>query len=171
MSEFLNISEKSDEEVVDTTQQYLTFLLGDDIYGVDILRVQEVRGWTKVREIPNTPEYVKGVLDLRGTIVPIIDLRARLSIEEAEYTPITVVIVLAIEVNDEQYVIGIVVDTVSDVLDVVKSEIKKAPNFGSKVETKFINGMVMADAGMVVLMDIDKMLNPDELSTLQNMAD
>lgn len=171
MSEFLNISEKSDEEVVDTIQQYLTFLLGDDIYGVDILRVQEVRGWTKVREIPNTPEYVKGVLDLRGTIVPIIDLRARLSLEEAEYTPITVVIVLAIEVNDEQYVIGIVVDTVSDVLDVVKSEIKKAPNFGSKVETKFINGMVMADAGMVVLMDIDKMLNPDELSALQDMAD
>ena len=171
MSEFLNISEKSDEEVVDTIQQYLTFLLGDDIYGVDILRVQEVRGWTKVREIPNTPEYVKGVLDLRGTIVPIIDLRVRLSIEEVEYTPITVVIVLAIEVNDEQYVIGIVVDTVSDVLDVVKSEIKKAPNFGSKVETKFINGMVMADAGMVVLMDIDKMLNPDELSALQDMAD
>ena len=171
MSEFLNISEKSDEEAVDTIQQYLTFLLGDDIYGVDILRVQEVRGWTKVREIPNTPEYVKGVLDLRGTIVPIIDLRVRLSIEEVEYTPITVVIVLAIDVNDEQYVIGIVVDTVSDVLDVVKSEIKKAPNFGSKVETKFINGMVMADAGMVVLMDIDKMLNPDELSALQDMAD
>lgn len=171
MSEFLNISDKSTKEAVDTVQQYLTFLLGDDIYGVDILRVQEVRGWTKVREIPNTPEYVKGVLDLRGTIVPIIDLRTRLSIEAVEYTPITVVIVLSIEVGDEKYVIGIVVDTVSDVLDVVKSEIKKAPNFGAKVETRFIDGMVMADAGMVVLMDIDKMLNPDELSALQDMAD
>ena len=171
MSEFLNITNKSDEKAVDVAQQYLTFLLGDDIYGVDILRVQEVRGWTKVREIPNTPEYVKGVLDLRGTIVPILDLRTRLSIEAVEYTPITVVIVLAIEVKDEQYIIGVVVDTVSDVLDVVKSEIKKAPNFGSKVETKFINGMVMADAGMVVLMDIDKMLNPDELSALQELAD
>ncbi len=171
MSEFLNISDKSTKEAVDTVQQYLTFLLGDDIYGVDILRVQEVRGWTKVREIPNTPKYVKGVLDLRGTIVPIIDLRTRLSIEAVEYTPITVVIVLSIEVGDEKYVIGIVVDTVSDVLDVVKSEIKKAPNFGTKVETRFIDGMVMADAGMVVLMDIDKMLNPDELSALQDMAD
>jgi purine-binding chemotaxis protein CheW len=171
MSEFLNITDKSVEKTVDTAQQYLTFLLGEDIYGVDILRVQEVRGWTKVREIPNTPEYVKGVLDLRGTIVPIIDLRARLSIETVEYTPITVVIVLAIEIDDEKYVIGIVVDTVSDVLDVVKSEIKKAPSFGTKVETKFIDGMVMADAGMVVLMDIDKMLNPDELSALQHMAD
>jgi len=171
MSEFLNITNKTDEESVDVSQQYLTFLLGEDIYGVDILRVQEVRGWTKVREIPNTPEYVKGVLDLRGTIVPIIDLRTRLSIEEVEYTPITVVIVLAIEIGNEKYVIGIVVDTVSDVLDVVKSEIKKAPNFGTKVETKFIDGMVMADAGMVVLMNIDKMLNPDELHALKDMAD
>jgi len=171
MSEFLNITDKSDKEIVDTAQQYLTFLLGDDIYGVDILRVQEVRGWTKVREIPNTPKYVKGVLDLRGTIVPIIDLRIRLSIEAVEYTPITVVIVLAIEVNDEKYVIGIVVDTVSDVLDVVKSDIKKAPNFGTKVETKFIDGMVMAEAGMVVLMNIDKMLNPEELHALKDIAD
>jgi len=171
MSEFLNITDKSDKEIVDTAQQYLTFLLGDDIYGVDILRVQEVRGWTKVREIPNTPKYVKGVLDLRGTIVPIIDLRIRLSIEAVEYTPITVVIVLAIEVDDEKYVIGIVVDTVSDVLDVVKSDIKKAPNFGTKVETKFIDGMVMAEAGMVVLMNIDKMLNPEELHALKDIAD
>ena len=171
MSEFLNITDKSDEKTTDVTQQYLTFLLGEDIYGVDILRVQEVRGWTKVREIPNTPEYVKGVLDLRGTIVPIIDLRTRLSIEAVEYTPITVVIVLAIEVENEKYIVGVVVDTVSDVLDVVKSEIKKAPNFGTKVETKFIDGMVMADAGMVVLMDIDKMLNPDELHALKDMAE
>lgn len=171
MSEFLNIDSRSEKETIETPQQYLTFLLGDDIYGVDILRVQEVRGWTKVREIPNTPGYVKGVLDLRGTIVPIVDLRTRLSIENVEYTPITVVIVLSIEVEDESYVIGIVVDTVSDVLDVKKDEIKKAPNFGTKVETKFIEGMVMAEAGMVVLMNIDKLLNPDELSALQEMAD
>ena len=171
MSEFLNINNKQGEETVNTHQQYLTFLLGDDIYGVDILRVQEVRGWTKVREIPNTPEYVKGVLDLRGTIVPIIDLRMRLSIEEVEYTPITVVIVLAIEVGDENYVVGVVVDTVSDVLDVDEANIKKAPNFGTHIETKFIEGMVMADAGMVVLMNIDKMLNPEELSALQDMAE
>lgn len=171
MSEFLSINSTSTDEPVDTDQQYLTFLLGDDIYGVDILRVQEVRGWTPVREIPNTPEYVKGVLDLRGTIVPIVDLRMRLSIEKVEYTPITVVIVLSIELEKDNYIIGIVVDTVSDVLDVNKSDIKKAPNFGTKVETKFIDGMVMADAGMVVLMNIDKMLNPDELSALQDMAE
>lgn len=171
MSEFLNFNNMSAEETVDSNQQYLTFLLGDDIYGVDILRVQEVRGWTPVREIPNTPGYVKGVLDLRGTIVPIVDLRMRLSIEKVEYTPITVVIVLSIEVEKDNYVIGIVVDTVSDVLDVKKSDIKKAPNFGTKVETKFIDGMVMADAGMVVLVNIDKMLNPDELSALQDMTE
>ncbi len=171
MSEFLNINSKSAEASIEMPQQYLTFLLGEDIYGVDILRVQEVRGWTKVREIPNTPEYVKGVLDLRGTIVPILDLRARLSLKSVEYTPITVVIVLLIEVGDEQYIIGIVVDTVSDVLDVLKQDIKKAPNFGTKVETRFIEGMVMADAGMVVLMDIDKMLNPEELHAIKDMAD
>ena len=171
MSEFLNINSKSAKASIEMPQQYLTFLLGEDIYGVDILRVQEVRGWTKVREIPNTPEYVKGVLDLRGTIVPILDLRARLSLKSVEYTPITVVIVLLIEVGDEQYIIGIVVDTVSDVLDVLKQDIKKAPNFGTKVETRFIEGMVMADAGMVVLMDIDKMLNPEELHAIKDMTD
>jgi len=171
MSEFLNISDSSADKDVVSHQQYLTFLLGDDIYGVDILRVQEVRGWTKVREIPNTPVYVKGVLDLRGTIVPIIDLRVRLSLEEVEYTPITVVIVLSIEVKDDNYVIGIVVDTVSDVLDVELTDIKKAPNFGTRVETKFISGMVMSDSNMVVLMNIDKMLNPDELSALKEMSE
>ena len=171
MSEFLNISDSSADKDVVSHQQYLTFLLGDDIYGVDILRVQEVRGWTKVREIPNTPAYVKGVLDLRGTIVPIIDLRVRLSLEEVEYTPITVVIVLSIEVKDDNYVIGIVVDTVSDVLDVELTDIKKAPNFGTRVETKFISGMVMSDSNMVVLMNIDKMLNPDELSALKEMSE
>jgi len=171
MSEFLKINDNVADKEVQSHQQFLTFLLGDDIYGVDILRVQEVRGWTKVREIPNTPDYVKGVLDLRGTIVPIIDLRVRLSLEEVEYTAITVVIVLSIKVNDENYVIGIVVDTVSDVLDVIQSDIKKAPNFGTKVETKFIDGMVMAEAGMVVLMNIDKMLNPDELTALKDISE
>ncbi|MDH5392534.1 MAG: chemotaxis protein CheW [Gammaproteobacteria bacterium] len=171
MSEFLNINEKVSSETVARHLQYLTFLLGEDIYGVDILRVQEVRGWTKVRKIPNTPEYVKGVLDLRGTIVPILDLRMRLSLDKVEYSPITVVIVLAIEVGENKYTIGVVVDTVSDVLDVVKSEIKQSPDFGSKVETKFVEGMVMTESGMVVLMDIDKMLNPEELSALKHIAD
>lgn len=171
MSEFLNINANVTAKEASSRHQYLTFLLGDNIYGVDILRVQEVRGWTKVREIPNTPRYVKGVLDLRGTIVPIIDLRVRLSLEEVEYTPITVVIVLSIEVKGENYVIGIVVDTVSDVLDVELTDIKKAPNFGSSVETKFISGMVMSESGMIVLMNIDKMLNPDELSALKEMSE
>lgn len=171
MSEFLKINDSvADKEVV-SHQQYLTFLLGDDIYGVDILRVQEVRGWTKVREIPNTPDYVKGVLDLRGTIVPIVDLRARLALEQVEYSTITVVIVLSVEVKEENYVIGIVVDTVSDVLDVVQTDIKKAPNFGTRVETKFISGMVMTESEMIVLMDIDKMLNPDELSALKEISE
>lgn len=171
MSEFLNINASVTAKEVVSRQQYLTFLLGDNIYGVDILRVQEVRGWTKVREIPNTPGYVKGVLDLRGTIVPIVDLRTRLSLAEVEYTPITVVIVLSITVKGENYVIGIVVDTVSDVLDVELTNIKKAPNFGSNVETKFISGMVMSESGMIVLMDIDKMLNPDELSALKDISE
>ncbi|MDH5256581.1 MAG: chemotaxis protein CheW [Gammaproteobacteria bacterium] len=171
MSEFLKINDSVTEKEIVNHHQYLTFLLGDDIYGVDILRVQEVRGWTKVRKIPNTPDYVKGVLDLRGTIVPIVDLRVRLSLEQVEYSTITVVIVLSVEVKNENYVIGIVVDTVSDVLDVVETDIKKAPNFGTRVETKFISGMVMTDSGMIVLMDIDKMLNPDELTALKEISE
>ena len=150
--------------------QFLSFTLGDEDYGVNILRVQEIRGWEEVREIPKTPDYIKGVLNLRSTVVPIIDLRIRFGFEKVEYKATTVIIVLAVEKDDGSHVMGVVVDAVSDVLNIEPDNIKDAPNFGAKVNTKFMNGMVMVNERMVILLNVDKLLEQDELSAIENMS-
>ena len=150
--------------------QFLSFSLGDDDYGVDILRVQEIRGWEEVRSIPHTPDYIKGVLDLRNIVVPIVDLRVRFLQENVDYNATTVIIVLSVECGEHKSTIGIVVDTVSDVLDVKRKSIKQAPNFGSKIDTRYINGMVSVDERMVILLDTDKLLNPEEMSEIEKIS-
>lgn len=158
-------SPPADEKSGEQTEggQYLSFTLGGEDYGVDILKVQEIRGWETVRPLPDTPDFVKGVLDLRGVIVPIIDLRNRFHLAECEYTPTTVIIVLAVEHETERRIMGAVVDGVSDVLDVGGKEIRAAPNLGTNINTRYIKGMVTLDERMVILLDVDKLLNPQEL--------
>ena len=150
--------------------QFLSFTLGDEDYGVNILRVQEIRGWEEVREIPKTPDYIKGVLNLRSTVVPIIDLRIRFGFETVEYKATTVIIVLSVEKEDGSHVMGVVVDAVSDVLNIDPDNIKDAPNFGAKVNTKFMNGMVMVNERMVILLNVDRLLEQDELAAIENMS-
>jgi len=142
--------------------QYLTFDLAGEMYGVEILRVQEIRGWETVRDIPNTPDYIKGALNLRGEIVPIIDLRVRFSMENIEYTPVTVVIVLCVETEQGSSIMGIVADAVSDVLDVNLNDIKDKPNLGVKIDTQFIRGMYVTKDNMIMLLNVDKLLNPEQ---------
>ena len=161
-----NDSINSDEDQT----QFLSFTLGNEEYGVNILRVQEIRGWETVREIPNTPDYIKGVLNLRNTVVPIVDLRIRFSLENFEYKPTTVIIVLSVEKDDGTHVMGVVVDAVSDVLHIEPGTIKDAPNFGAKINTKYMSGMVMVDEHMVILLDSDKLLDQDELAALESMS-
>ena len=154
-----------------TGNQYLTFVLGEESYGVDILRVQEIKGWTPVTRIPNAPDYLRGVLNLRGTIVPIIDLRMRFNMEHVEYTPITVVIVLSVRSEAGERIIGIVVDAVSDVLSVDPAEIRPTPDFGGTVSTEYINGLATVGEQMVMLLDIDKMLTEREINSLTAAAE
>ena len=151
-------------------EQFLTFQLADEEYGVEILKVQEIRGWEAVRIIPNTPAFVKGVLNLRGSVVPIIDLRERFSLEHCDYSPKTVVIVLCVEHGASQFVMGIVADAVSDVLDINLEDIKKAPNFGSKIDTRYMRGMHVYKKKMIMLLDVDKLLNPDEVEGIDNLV-
>ncbi|WP_010086949.1 chemotaxis protein CheW [Candidatus Endoriftia persephone] len=160
-------SEAGSTEVAQSVSgQYLSFTLGGEHYGVDILRVQEIKGWEEVRALPDTPEYVKGVLDLRGAIVPIIDLRARFKLEKIEYTPTTVIIVLSIEQGEGSNIVGVVVDGVSDVLDISDSLTRSAPDLGAHINTRFITGMVSEGERMVVLLDVDKLFSPDDLGVL-----
>ena len=148
--------------------QYLTFTLGDEDYGIDILKVQEIRGWEEVRPLPDTPDYVKGVLDLRGVIVPIIDMRLRFHLDAAEYTATTVTIILNVHIRGESHVIGIVVDSVSDVLDMHEHAIKEAPSLGKKIDTRYLFGMVSIEHRVVLLLDADNLLDPDELLSLDS---
>jgi purine-binding chemotaxis protein CheW len=145
----------------DSTKQMLTFVLGDETYGVDILRVQEIRGWQPVTRIPQSPCHVLGVLNLRGSIVPIVDLRMRLAFERAEYTAVTVIIVLSIFSAHGRRDVGVVVDAVSDVVNVSTSDVKPAPDLGSQASIEYIQGLATIADRMVMLLDIDRLISAD----------
>ncbi len=145
-------------------EQFLTFELAGEAYGVEILKVQEIRGWEPVRNIPNTPDFIKGALNLRGSIVPIIDLRERFGMEKTEYSPVTVVIVLCVENTQGSNVMGIVADAVSDVLEIKLDEIKQSPKLGSKIDTRYMRGMFVGNKQMVMLLDSDKLLDSEEFA-------
>ncbi|OQW79561.1 MAG: chemotaxis protein CheW [Proteobacteria bacterium ST_bin11] len=166
MSEIIELSsaDQQDAKRLDTSLQFLSFTLGHEEYGVDILRVQEIRSWEPVSRIPNVPAYEKGVVNLRGAIVPIIDLRERFQLGHSGYSPLTVVVVLQARMADKTRIIGVVVDSVSDVVDVNKKNIQGSPNFGAKVSTEFINGLVSVNGRMVMLLDVDKLLKLDGMN-------
>ena len=157
-------TEQTEEKQLENQVQFLSFALGDEEYGVDILRVQEIRSWEPVSRIPNVPSYEKGVVNLRGAIVPIVDLRERFGLGHLEYTPLTVVVVLqSITETGQNRIMGVVVDSVSDVVDVDKKMIQDAPNFGTKVSTEFIYGLASVNERMVMLLDVNKLLKLDDL--------
>jgi len=155
----------------DDSQQFLTFILAGEEYGVDILRVQEIKGWDTVTQIPNTPDYIRGVINLRGTIVPIIDMRIRFQLDEMEYGPTTVVIVLKVNSDDKSRTMGVVVDNVSDVYNMPEEDIKATPDFGTAVDTRFVKGLATVNEKMVIVLDIDHMLNSKELTELDSAAE
>lgn len=138
--------------------QYLTFSLNHDEYGVDILKVQEIRSWEPVSRIPNVPRYEKGVINLRGAIVPIIDLRERFELESLDHTAVTAVIVLQTERNGKLRSMGIVVDSVSNVVDVETAAIQDSPDFGARVNTQFIHGLAGSNERMIMLLNVDKLM-------------
>lgn len=148
-------------EGANRSNQVLTFILGMETYGVDILLVQEIRGWSQVTRIPQTPPHVLGVLNLRGSIVPIVDLRMRFRLERAEYTAVTVIIVLSVETSSGRRDLGVVVDGVSDVIDIKAVDLKPAPDLGSQVSTEFIQGLMTVGENMVMLLDIDRLVGGD----------
>jgi purine-binding chemotaxis protein CheW len=145
--------------------EVLVFALGGEEYGVDILKVQEIRGYNQVTRIANVPAFVKGVTNLRGSIVPIIDARIKFGLEDAPYDQHTVVIVLNVGVR----VVGVVVDSVSDVLTLTPEQIKPAPDFGVAVSADHILGLGSIDERMLILVDIEKMMSSDELALVDSV--
>lgn len=156
-----------DESVNDaTTDQYLTFSLAGEEYGVDILNVQEVKVWTKVTVLPNTPDFIKGVLNLRGTIVPIIDLRSRFRMPAVDYSATTVIVILKLKIDSRERIIGLVVDAVSDVLDIPRSAQKSVDSFETSSRTEAITGIAAINNKMVIMLDTARLLNSKDLQSV-----
>lgn len=147
--------------------KYLTFGLAEEEYGLEILRVREIIGMMDITAVPRTPEFVKGVINLRGKVIPIVDLRLKFNMEEAEHTEETCIIV----VNVDEVDMGIIVDKVLEVLDINEEEIEDAPAFGSSVDTDFIRGMGKAEGKVTILLDISKVLGSEDLAAVQAVAD
>ena len=149
------------------TREVLVFVLGKEEYGVDILKVQEIRGYEKVTPIPSAPDYLKGVVNLRGVIVPVIDMRVKFRMPDVRYDSFTVVVILRIGGR----VIGLVVDGVSDVVGFAESEVKPAPQLGSLVDGSFLDGVATQDERMVLLVDIEKLLSSGDLNLLREVTE
>lgn len=139
--------------------QYLTFMMDNEEYGIEILSVQEIRGWEPMTEIPNTPDYVKGVINLRGTVVPVIDLRLRFKLPKIEYSEVTVVVIVKVLIDGHEKIMGVVVDAVSDVYSLNKDEAAQTPAVGDMANKEFIDGLINVGDKMVVLLDLDKVLD------------
>lgn len=142
--------------------QYLTFLLDGGEYAVDILRVQEIKGYSAITPIPNTPPHLRGVMNLRGNVVPVIDLRMRLGMEPAQYGQFTVIVLVTVGTR----VHGMIVDAVSDVLHLAPSAIEPAPELGSSVDTSFINGMAKPQGRLIILLNVDRVVGTDAAAHL-----
>ena len=146
--------------------EYLTFVLGSEEYGLEILKVQEIRGFDAVTQIANTPSFIKGVVNLRGKIVPIVDLRIKFNLGKVEYNEFTVVIIL----NLRGRVVGIVVDGVSDVMDLNESHIREVPDLVSNIDTQYILGLASIDERMLILVDIERLMNSQEMELMDSMS-
>ncbi len=147
--------------------KYLTFVLGEESYGLEILKVREIIGVMEITSVPQSPEFIKGVINLRGKVIPVIDLRLKFGMEEIDPTEETCIIV--VDIQGAQ--MGILVDTVSEVLDIAANQIEASPSFGSRVNTEFILGMGKSKGEVKILLDIDRVLSPEELLRLADMGE
>lgn len=148
-------------------RELLTFVLGSESYGLDILKVQEIRGYEAPTRIANTPDFIKGVINLRGNIVPIVDLRVKLSLGEAKFEASTVVIIL----NVLGRVVGVVVDGVSDVIALQPDAIKPAPEFGAVLDTQYILGLANVDGRLLIIIDIEKLMGSRDMALVAEAAE
>ena len=162
----LNQETSTGSQVAAADNEFLIFTLGKEEYGIDILRVQEIRGYDAVTTIANTPEFIKGVINLRGIIVPIVDMRIKFNLNSVEYNQFTVVIIL----NLASRVVGMVVDGVSDVITLMPEQIKASPEFSASLDTRYIKGLGAVDSRMIILMDIEKLMSSRDMDLVEMAA-
>lgn len=156
-------------EDVATTMQYLTFRLGGEQFAVDVVKAQEVLDYVVPTRVPQTPAYMLGVINLRGSVVPVIDLRQKFSMPEAQQTRDTCIIVMEVEVDGETIVVGLLVDSVLEVLDLVAESLEPPPRIGTGLKTDFIRGMGSLGEAFLIVLDIDRIFSSDELMSIEEI--
>jgi purine-binding chemotaxis protein CheW len=161
MNELKNKSAKKDIEG-EKKAQYVTFTIGSEIYGVDVLKVQEIIGMTQITHVPNTMPFMKGVINLRGLVVPVIDIRIKFKMSERDYNNFTVILI--VEVKNRM--IGMIVDTVSDVVEIPITNIQDTPHFSTSIETDFIKGIGNDVSQLIIILDVDRILSYDEIEEM-----
>jgi purine-binding chemotaxis protein CheW len=151
------------------TTQYLTFRLEDELFALEIEKVREVLDFTSITKVPQTPDYMRGVINLRGSVVPVVDLRLKFGMEIAEKTVNTCVIIVEVDLDGEKVVMGAMADAVQEVLDLEPDQIEPAPRIGTKLNTDFIKGMGKHAENFIIILDIDKVFSSDDMATARDM--
>jgi purine-binding chemotaxis protein CheW len=170
MAEQTKIMDQAVQAMADRDGKYLTFSLAGEEYGIGILKVKEIIGMMPITVVPQTPPYIKGVINLRGKVIPVIDLRLKFGFTAAEFTERTCIIVVEIATTGRTILMGIVVDSVSEVLNIKAADIEATPSFGTKLDTEFILGMAKAGGSIKILLDIDRILSSEELQATDRTA-
>ncbi len=156
------VKEKKKLEEMQELEQYVTFLIGNETYGVEVLKVREIIGMTDITYVPNSLDFMRGVINLRGTVVPVVDMRKKFRIEEREYDIFTVILIVEIK----ETLIGMIVDSVSDVIDIPVESIQDTPHFSANIDTDYIRNIGKAGENLVIILDVDKILTPEELNRM-----
>ncbi len=148
---------------INVDNQYVTFMIEDEVYGVDVQKVHEIIGMTRITKVPNSMIFMKGMIDLRGRVVPVVDMRLKFNMEEKEYNEMTVILI--VEVMSK--LIGMVVDTVSDVIGLKEEDIQETPHFSTKIDTDYIRGIGRSDDKLIIILDVDRILTSEELEKIE----
>lgn len=157
-------------QMADREGKYLTFALGKEEYGLEILKVREIIGMLEITGVPQTPDYIKGVINLRGRVIPVIDLRLKFGLEAAAYNERTCIIVVDVKGGEGTIQMGIVVDSVSEVLNILAEDIEPTPTFGTRLDTEYILGIAKVKGRVLILLDIDRVLTTEEMTGIETMA-
>ena len=152
-------------------RQYLTFRLGEEIFGLDVGKVREILDMTTITKIPRTPEFLRGVINLRGNVVPVVDMRLKFGLPTVESTVDTCIVVTEVSLDGETTVLGALVDSVQEVFELEPGQIEPAPRIGTRLRTEFIQGMGKRDGRFIMLLDVDKVFSTDELSLVQEAGE
>ena len=170
MAKSVKTNDQAVNVIADKDGKYLTFSIAEEEYGIGILKVKEIIGMMTITTVPQTPEFVKGVINLRGKVIPVVDLRLRFGMEEIDYNERTCIVVVEISGSTGTVMIGIVVDSVSEVLNIRGDDIEDTPTFGTRLKTDYILGMAKMEGNVKILLDIDQVLNREEVDMLESKS-